>query len=192
MIGERYGLLVVIDKGTLKNTDGTIKWLCHCDCGNLKEVSRANLVKLKNSTKSCGCLLQKHGYTGTPEYQSWTAMRRRCQSPKDIRYANYGGRGIKVCERWSIFLNFLEDIGIRPSAFHSLDRIDNEGNYEPDNVKWSLPAEQMNNRTNTRFLTYGGQTKSLQEWCKLLNLNSKTVSTRICRGWSVEAAFDVI
>lgn len=191
MIGQLFGKLIVIERGVTKNSDGTLKWLCQCDCGNKKEIARSNLVKLKNSTKSCGCLHQQHGMTGTPEYQAWTSMHRRCTSPLDARYADYGGRGIAVCEEWSLFETFFKDVGIRPSIEHSIDRVNNNLGYYKDNVKWSTPEEQMRNKQNTRFLTVDDVTKSLQDWCAALQLNPKTVSTRLCRGWSDRAALEL-
>lgn len=188
MIGEKYGMLEVVSRGTSKNSDGTLKWVCKCECGTLKEIARCNLVKKKNATVSCGCINQKHGCTDTPEYDAWCAMRRRCENPKDTRYSEYGGRGITVCERWQIFTNFLEDVGKRPTMEHSLDRQDNNKGYFKENVGWSTTKQQMNNKQNTHMLTVDGETKPLQIWCELLGLNPKTVSTRLCRGWSAARA----
>lgn len=128
-------------------------WLCLCDCGHLL---RADLTSLrKGAVKSCGCfqreLRTKHGiFVGrgnktTPEYRSWTAMLHRCTNSKHMSYHRYGGRGIMVCERWKEFANFLADMGLRPMG-KSLDRINNDGNYEPGNCRWATPKEQQANR----------------------------------------------
>ena len=191
MKGLVFGQLEVISRGETKNSDGTLKWLCLCSCGALKEIGRCNLVKIKNSTISCGCLRQKHGASGTPEYQAWTAMKRRCENPEDARYSSYGARGITVSLDWALFENFFNDVGIRPTDQHSLDRADNSKGYFKENVKWSTVEEQMNNKQNTRLLVVGNETKSLQEWCRQLGLNPKTVSTRIHRGWSDASALQI-
>lgn len=130
-----------------------------------------------------------HGMTGTPEYASWYAMRRRCTNPANGAWPDYGGRGIKVCDRW---LNdpraFLEDMGTKPSRAHQIDRIDNDGNYEPGNCRWVLPTENNRNQRSNVNLTFRGQTKVLTDWCAELGLNLTTVRCRLRGGWSVEEA----
>lgn len=122
-----------------------------------------------------------------PEYSCWEGMRRRCFSPRDRRYASYGGRGITVCERWAAsFEAFLADVGPRPSAQHSLDRKDNNGNYEPGNCRWATRIEQQNNRRCTRELTLNGETKPLTQWAREAGLPRSVLITRVKRGWPSE------
>ncbi len=135
---------------------------------------------------------RKHGYARKgrkgPEYRTWMAMRRRCHSPNDTYYADYGGRGITVCERWNSFANFLADIGPKPSPKHTIDRIDNDGNYEPGNCRWATPAEQARNTRKNRILAYGGMTMCVSEWAERLSIRPNLIHDRLKLGWTTEAA----
>ncbi len=134
---------------------GQVAWLCLCDCGNFKTISRNKLIT--GHTKSCGCLVAEvsrrrfttHGHNSrgvrSSEYTTWDAMIQRCTNPHCCQFRNYGGRGISVCKRWMKFENFFADMGRRPTG-KSIDRINNNGNYEPGNCKWSTPSEQLRNR----------------------------------------------
>jgi hypothetical protein len=152
--GERYGRLTVIAHVGFANACST--WLCECDCGNRITVRLSGLL---GRTKSCGCQKREsaskrgkanqthgHGY-GTPEYISWRSMKQRCENPKAKKFANYGGRGIKVCDRWrNSFENFLADMGPRPLG-HTLDRYpDSDGHYSKENCRWATDSEQNKNR----------------------------------------------
>jgi hypothetical protein len=153
---RKFGRLTpIVYTGTLES--GHAAWLCRCDCGNEKIIRSASLIS--GLTKSCGCLQKEiarksiiksfttHGMSKSPEYHSWTGMKRRCYYSKGKDYKDYGQRGIRVCDRWvNSFDNFLTDMGLRPSAKHSLNRIDNDGNYCLENCKWSTQAEQQQNR----------------------------------------------
>lgn len=150
----KFGRLTAI-KPTNKRHNKYVIWECKCDCGNIIEVQSSYLSKEKRGRKSCGCLMSDakkvHGHTSSngyrsKTYRSWDGMKQRCLNPNNPKYDLYGGRGITVCERWlNSFENFLEDMGERPNET-SIDRINNDGNYEPLNCKWSTIEEQNNNR----------------------------------------------
>jgi hypothetical protein len=157
LTGKKFGRLSVIKFMGISSTHNAV-WLCRCDCGQIKEVLSVSLVH--GNTRSCGCLYReamvKNGYRNlhhgharsgfrTREYKTWVSMKMRCLNQKDPAYKRYGGRGIRICERWLIFENFLEDMGERPEGL-TLDRKNNNGDYEPGNCKWSTCVEQNNNR----------------------------------------------
>jgi len=121
------------------------------------------------------------------EYSTWVGIRRRCRDHKLVEYPRYGGRGIIVCDRWkSSFLNFLNDMGVAPSEKHSIDRIDNNGNYEPSNCRWATFNEQCNNRRTSKFLEYNGVRKTMVQWADEYNIHRSTVHTRLRLGWTIE------
>lgn len=128
-----------------------------------------------------------HHMSHAPENMAWREMRKRCNSPQHARYADYGGRGIAVCERWNAsFEAFYEDMGPRPSSAHSLERINNDGNYEPENCRWATPREQAWNRRNNRLLTFQGKTLCAAEWSAITGINYNTIYQRLLRGWTDE------
>lgn len=156
---------------------------------------------VSNSRKSCGCLIRIspnfiHGYTRPgkviPEFRIWSTIKERCNNPNNKSYQNYGGRGISICEKWEHdFVAFISDVGRRPSKEYTLDRIDNNGNYEPGNVRWATRIEQANNKRTSILITYKGQTKPLPVWCRELGLSRRLMRERIFRNkWSIEKAFE--
>lgn len=192
LTGLRYGRWLVISK----SQDRKEHWLCKCDCGRKKQVFGANLRHGK--TNSCGCLNVdyppriRHGATSggkdSPEYKSWSNAKSRCNNPLDIGYENYGARGIRMCDEWSRdFEAFLLDMGPRPPSM-SLDRIDNNGNYEPINCRWATRRSQNNNRRNNRFLEAEGVSMTLAEASRKSGLAPALVSNRLRRGWPIDRA----
>src|SRR5690606_6056327 len=133
-----------------------------------------------------------HAMTRSPEYRAWQHMRERCSNPRVHNYHRYGGRGIKVCDRWAnSFENFLADMGPRPSPEHSLDRYPNpDGDYEPGNCRWATPEQQTRNRRTNKILSFKGREQTLTDWCQELDLEPSIVSTRLRRGWTVERALN--
>lgn len=172
------------------------RWECRCACGRVKAFYQQNL--LRGLSQSCGCARKgpvTHGASNTPEYQVWLSMRRRCEDPKATRYSNYGGRGICVCVRWQTFENFIADMGSRPSSkegarrsSYSIERINNDGNYEPNNCVWATHAQQGTNKRTTRFITIGDRTMTLTEWSKASGVPITTIWNRLNAGWSAERA----
>lgn len=173
---------------------GEALWKCRCSCGNVKIV-RGSGLRMKTTT-SCGCYQKEvaiavntsHGMRQNEEYQAWNHMRQRCSNPKDGRYSDYGGRGISVCPEWSSFEQFYADMGPRPSAKHSIDRIDNNGNYCKENCRWATKKEQNTNQRSNVWLTHNDKTLVLSEWAEKLGIPYKTLHRRISRGWSVDRA----
>ena len=124
----------------------------------------------------------------TPEYKAWEKMRARCRNPKEPGFDSYGGRGISICKQWESFEVFLEDLGIRPSSEYSLDRINVNGNYSPENCRWATRKEQNNNKRNNHRVQLGDKIFTLQQVAELVGINHKVVRNRIRRGWSYEEA----
>lgn len=150
--GMKFGKLTALYP-TDKKSGTSILWMCKCDCGNECTAIPNNLKR--GSKKSCGCLMKEKNWKKYPEYQIWGGMNSRCSpSATGHNYTHYYGNGIRVCERWKgrgKFMNFLEDVGRRPSQLHSLDRINPKGDYEPSNVRWATSLEQVQNRTVKRI-----------------------------------------
>ena len=192
--GQRFGRLIALSEAE-RSPLGRTQWLCRCDCGNVKVVASRHLKN--GATKSCGCWhdeaasinATKHGRYGTRTYTAWSGMLQRCTNPSNRFYSDYGGRGIKVCERWRTFANFLADMGEVPEGM-SIDRIDPNGDYEPSNCRWATAQEQARNRRSNRAVTFNGETKTLAEWAEKLGIGYGTLHSRLnYYGWDTEKAF---
>lgn len=192
LFGLKFGRLEVVGLIPKESGDKARYWKCLCSCGNQAKVATAKLTT--GHTQSCGCLQRdtaaeiktKHGLkkVNPVEYGIWMAMRRRCNNSNAAEFHNYGARGISVCAEWDDFGTFISDMGMRPSASHSIERRDNSRGYDPHNCVWATMIEQANNTRRNRFITIGGITKTLSQWSREFGISSKTVSTRICRGMS--------
>lgn len=193
---ETYGRLVTVGP-VVSLHNGTRKrhyQQCLCACGTLKQYRLSSLRS--GDTQSCGCLMReissavngKHRRCGTPEYRAWASMLARCLSSTHHAFRHYGGRGISICERWEKFENFLTDMGLKPSTKHSLDRIDNSGNYEPSNCRWATWAEQANNKRSCHMITIGQTTDTLINWCRNYGISYNCVQARLRLGWDINTA----
>ena len=166
-----------------------ITWLCVCHCGNV--VTRKSNCLKRVRRHSCGCLGKNthHGSTGTREYVIWQGMKSTCLNPAAPNFRWYGGRGISVCESWlSSFEDFYRDMGACPQS-GTLDRIDNNGSYSPENCRWANHKTQFSNKRNNRLITYNGDTHTVAEWARKLGIIPDTISYRISKGWPIEKAF---
>lgn len=188
LIGQRFHRLTV-EAEAGSNVHKKRLWRCRCDCGATKITTTGQLRSGK--TGSCGCYWREtsttHGHANTPTYLAWQAMHGRCRNRGHTAYAYYGGRGISVCERWSGFENFLADMGEMPPGY-SLDRIDNEGGYEPGNCRWVTMAEQARNKRNRVEYQHDGIGRSLAEWAEVLGVNQELIRGRLRRGWTFRDA----
>lgn len=190
LTGKKFGKLQVVgvhDTGSRKTY-----YVCQCDCGNVKVVRADALTS--GATKSCGCIKKKqdktnltanhrHKMSGTRLYNIWVGLKKRCNNPNDPRYDRYGGRGISVCEEWDKSFQSFYDWAISNGYSDDLtiDRIDNDGNYEPTNCKWSTNKEQCNNRVTNINIKIGNTTKTLTEWCEIFNVDIKRTMARYSR-----------
>lgn len=190
--GRKYGRWTVLNRG------GVVKrrvfWLCRCSCGEEKEVPAAALTKGKS--RSCGCLqkelsaerVRTHGMSNSRAYSIWQAMHARCKYESSPNYDRYGGRGIKVCSRWDAFENFLADMGEPPES-HSIDRIDFDGDYSPENCRWATSREQSNNKSTNKPITCDGITLNQNEWAASLGMPDFVLYSRLATyKWSTEEA----
>lgn len=192
--GQRYGKLVAIRPLVLGRNS---RWQFRCDCGNVVSIFARSVRH--NKTRSCGCYFReatskrmfKHGRRGTPEYKAWNSMLQRCENSKNPRYERYGGRGIRVCEQWHDFETFYADMGPRPFPNHSIDRINNDKGYEPDNCRWTTPEQQRRNKVNTRIVIFQGRALCITDACKLAGISYPGFLYRVALGWSDNRALSV-
>lgn len=194
LTGQKFGKLEVIRRAP--NRGNCTMWECKCECGNSTIVSAGHL---KNGhTQSCGCYFHealsernyKHGLSNQRLHVIWGNMKQRCLNPNNTKYDNYGGRGIKICDDWMNFLSFYEwstTHGYRDDL--TLDRIDVNGNYCPENCRWVTPEVQSLNRTDNHYLTFEGRTMTIKEWADEIGLSFRTLEARINRlKWPIEKA----
>lgn len=196
--GHTCGRLEVTGWTFKKN--GKWQWICECSCGNTTTIPHTSL--LTDSVKSCGCLRvdvakktgqanRVHGDIDSPESCTWKNIKERCYNKSNDSYASYGGRGIVVCDRWlgkDGYVNFLADMGRRPSDSHSIDRIDVNGNYEPSNCRWATVKEQHRNRRDNLLLTVLGRTQTAVAWAEEMGHPPHRIYNRLAKGWTPEEA----
>lgn len=189
--GQKFGRLTALSVSH-RNADHKICWNVVCDCGTRFTV---NGKSMKNgNTKSCGCLQREiignnartHGRTGDSIYTIWALMRKRCsETAAPHCKKHYYDRGIRVCERWQVFENFVSDMGERPSPNHSIDRIDNSGNYYPENCRWATAHQQSRNTRRNYMVTYQGETLCFTDWGIKLGIPYVTLKSRRKKGLSI-------
>lgn len=191
--GQKFGRLTALYR--LHNTKGRTKWLCVCECGNLKEV-RLDMLQSCH-TKSCNCLYKKsnaiHGKYNTRLYNTWRNMKSRCYYTKNINYKNYGERGIKVCDEWKNDFKAFYDWAMSNGYDDNLtiDRIDVNGNYEPNNCCWITHKEQQQNKQNSVKYTINGKTHCLKKWCEICGIKYTTVRKRLELQWTIMQALEL-
>lgn len=193
--GKTFGRLLVLECAGRDKHNNAL-WNCQCICGASTLTSSLKLTR--GYTRSCGCLQRDlasmrattHGMSKSAEFNIWGHIKRRCFDQRTPQWDDYNGRGITMCEEWRhSFEAFFKNVGPRPTKAHTIERINNNGNYEPGNVRWATRLEQNRNTRVTRFLTHNGVTKCLGEWAEELNLNSATLGQRIDRQhWSIAEA----
>lgn len=188
--GKTYHYLTVVSLAGMRNKRAY--WLCLCQCGATPIISGTNLRN--GATKSCGCYQRertstanrRHGMRRKKIYTVWHNMIRRCSDPKNKHYTRYGGRGITFSPHWASFNHFFADVGDIPYQGATLDRIDNNAGYYPDNVRWSTHQEQANNTSRNHFLTLHGETLTVSQWARKLQIHPQTIFQRLRLGWPVE------
>lgn len=200
-VGNKFTRLTVVGLAINRRTNRR-RWKCACSCGNV--VYHMSNALTSGHATSCGCrhredlkrgLARTHGMScsstrkGSLEYKSWQWMVQRCENPNHKAYHRYGGRGISICRRWrKSFECFLEDMGSRLTSKHELDRIDNDGNYEPDNCRWATRGEQNSNKSSSIRVEFCGEVKCATEWARLVGMSPDTMLGRLGLGWSPERA----
>lgn len=189
IIGHKFGRLTVLER---IKTEDYFSYKCSCECGNTTLVKRTGTLTSGN-TQSCGCLKDeetlkrstKHGHrttaNTTSEYRAWVHIKQRCYNPEVKQFKNYGGRGIKVCDRWlESFYNFLTDMGAKPSDKHSLDRYpNNDGNYEPGNCRWATDEQQAHNKRNNVRIEFNGESMVLTEWARFFGVTHSSLRLQL-------------
>lgn len=199
LVGHRYGLLTVLERvGKSAGKSPEVLWRCACACGETTVVRQNNLRS--GHTKSCGCEMRAataainktHGRSHSKPYIAWRNMRSRCHNPNDKAFSNYGGRGIKVCESWtSSFEQFLSDMGDPPTPKHSIERLDVNKDYCPENCVWATSKEQTRNYRRNVFIEYLGKRQCLADWAQEVGIKRATLRVRLKAGWTVADALSI-
>lgn len=194
--GRKFGRLLVGSFTGIRITGSgrAYLWSCECDCSKTTLVAAGALMS--GNTRSCGCLRDEvnrkaktHGHKargGSPEYRIWEQMRKRCGNQGHIAWKYYGGRGIKVCDRWLDFELFLSDMGPRPTSTHTIDRINNDGHYCLENCRWATRAEQSNNKRNNHWIEFSGKRLTITQWSKETGVPTSTINSRLKRGLALD------
>jgi hypothetical protein len=189
--GAQVGSLTVVEAPKPAERRATFR----CACGTVRSALVSNV--LSGRTRSCGCVsgrkgenLRKHGRARTPEYVAWCNAKARCHRPSHPRFAEWGGRGIAMCDRWrGSFEAFLADMGPRPGPGYSIDRIDNDRGYEPGNCRWASAKEQSTNRPSwVHGIEFNGERLTLTDWAARIGITRKSLESRLNAGWSIEKA----
>ena len=196
LTGKRFGRLIV--EGRAENAGRTTRWNCVCDCGNKLAVRQPDLRGGK--TLSCGCLHKEqlskrntvHGLSDTRLCYIWRSMKDRCGNKNNKAFKNYGGRGIKVCKEWDTDFKTFYDWSMKNGYEDnlSIDRIDVNGNYEPQNCRWTNRKTQANNTRSNHFIEYKGKTQTISQWSDELGINQHTLLQRLRRGWTIERTIE--
>lgn len=192
-IGKRFGQLVLV--GVSNNKKGKRRAVVSCDCGSELLVDPSGLKSGNNTT--CGDWskhdrgTRTHGMSKSSEHGIWKQMLQRCFNPRCKNYANYGARGITVCERWKTFENFYADMGSKPDGL-TLERMNNAGNYEPSNCRWATYTDQLNNNRRNRIIEFSGERLNLTQWAAKLGINRAALDSRIKRGMPLEHALSAV
>jgi hypothetical protein len=174
-----------------KRCSGLARRTPHNLCETCGTPFKGHSVKARFCSRACMYpgAVWKHGESHTVEYRAWQSLKQRCLNPAFVEYSNYGARGIRVCDEWlNAFDAFLAHVGRRPSPKHSLDRIDNEGNYEPGNVRWTTNEVQQRNKRTNRWLTVDGETRCMTDWAAIMGISYITIHYRLKKGWPAELA----
>ena len=191
---KKFGKLTAIGK-TDNSSSGKTRWLCICDCGNKSKVETYKLTI--GHTKTCGCSKlishnKTHGLSKTPEYRVWDGIIQRTTNPSCSSFSRYGGRGIGVCDRWLKFENFIQDMGERPNSDLTIERVENNKGYSPDNCIWDNRINQARNRRSNRVIVIDGRSMVLAEWLEITGLNRSTFHRRQKRGLSERASLGLM
>lgn len=189
--GRVFGRLTAIKLAPNRENTRRRMWLCRCECGKERLFFQSDITS--GNTRSCGCLRLDnpsrltHGMTNTPDYCIWSDMIKRCYNPRHKKYDRYGGRGIQVCDEWkNSFKQFIADVGRRPEPSLTLERIDNDGDYRPDNVRWATRREQARNRSSNNIITFDGKSMSIAAWSDVTGISQGAIWNRIYNcGWSI-------
>lgn len=191
-IGVKHGNLTVLGRSARISGHGNYYWWCKCDCGKVIEKLGFSIGK---KALHCGCLTKekmsnsrrKHGASTTRNYKRWAAIKDRCLNKESKSYKNYGGRGIKICQMWHKYENFLSDMGT-PNVGMTIERINNDGNYEPKNCRWATREDQNNNHRRNVKINFDGRTFNITQWAKIMGLTKAALTHRFNRGWTIERA----